>query len=91
MNNKVFVGNLDFSTSSADLEQLFGEHGQVVSATVISDRETGNSRGFGFVEYASGDAAERAISSLHGVTLRGRPLQVSEARERGAGSRTSRR
>jgi RNA recognition motif-containing protein len=86
--NKLFVGNLDDSTSSADLPHVFGEHGQLVSAVVISDRYTGNSRGFGFVEYASGDCllfqqhAERAMSSLNGVDLHGRALLVSVARER---------
>ena len=82
--NKLFVGNLDDSTSSADLENVFGEHGQLVSAVVISDRYTGNSRGFGFVEYANGDAAERAMSSLNGMDLHGRALLVSAARERTA-------
>ena len=80
--NKLFVGNLDDATSSADLQHLFGEHGQLVSAVVISDRYTGNSRGFGFVEYASADAAERAMSSLNGADLHGRALLVSTARER---------
>ncbi len=87
MNNKVFVGNLDFSTSSSDLEQVFGECGQLVSATVIADRDTGNSRGFGFVEFASGESVEKAIGSLNGVNLRGRAMQVSVARERQAGGR----
>ncbi|HEY6727858.1 MAG TPA: RNA-binding protein [Polyangiaceae bacterium] len=85
--NKLFVGNLDDSTSAADLERIFGEHGSLVSAVVISDRYTGNSRGFGFVEYASGDAAERAVSSLNGADLRGRALVVSVARDRKSGSR----
>ena len=85
--NKLFVGNLDDSTSSADLERVFGEHGQLVSAVVVSDRYTGNSRGFGFVEYTSGDAAERAVSSLNGSDLGGRALVVSVARDRKPGSR----
>jgi RNA recognition motif-containing protein len=85
--NKLFVGNLDDATSSTDLERIFGEHGQLVSAVVISDRFTGNSRGFGFVEYASGDSAERAVSSLNGSDLRGRALVVSVARDRKPGSR----
>lgn len=87
MNTKLFIGNLDFTTSSSDLERVFGEHGRVISALVISDRETGNSRGFGFVEYASGDDAERAIGSLNGSDLRGRAMQVSVARERRADAR----
>lgn len=85
--NKLFVGNLDDATSSADLERVFGAHGQVLSAVVISDRFTGNSRGFGFVEYAGGDSAERAVSSLNGADLRGRALVVSVARDRRPGSR----
>ena len=85
--NKLFVGNLDDSTSSADLERLFGEHGQLISAVVISDRFTGNSRGFGFVEYVNGDAADRAVTSLNGSDLRGRALVVSVARDRKPGSR----
>jgi len=85
--NKLFVGNLDNSTSSGDLERIFGEHGQLISAVVISDRVTGNSRGFGFVEYVNGDAAQRAVSSLNGTDLRGRALVVSVARDRTLGSR----
>jgi len=85
--NKLFVGNLDGTTSSADLERVFGEYGQIVSAVVVSDRYTGNSRGFGFVEYVSGDAGDRALSSLNGADLHGRALLVSVARDRKPGSR----
>jgi cold-inducible RNA-binding protein len=78
----IYVGNLPFSSTSADLEDLFGEYGQVDSASVISDRETGRSRGFGFVEMASDDDARRAIEELDGSDLGGRSLKVNEARPR---------
>ena len=78
----IYVGNLPFSSTSADLEQLFGQYGQVDSAAVISDRETGRSRGFGFVEMASDDEARRAIEELDGFDLGGRNLKVNEARPR---------
>ena len=80
MNN--YVGNLPFTSTSADLEELFGQYGQVDSAAVISDRETGRSRGFGFVEMASDDDARRAIEELDGSDLGGRTLKVNEARPR---------
>ncbi|MDJ0496437.1 MAG: RNA-binding protein [Acidimicrobiia bacterium] len=78
----IYVGNLPFSSTSADLEDLFGQYGQVDSAAVISDRETGRSRGFGFVEMASDDDARRAIEELDGSDLGGRNLKVNEARPR---------
>ena len=78
----IYVGNLPFSSTSADLEDLFGEYGQVDSAAVISDRETGRSRGFGFVEMASDDDARRAIEELDGSDGGGRSLKVNEARPR---------
>jgi RNA recognition motif-containing protein len=78
----IYVGNLPFSSTSADLEDLFGQYGQVDSAAVISDRETGRSRGFGFVEMASDDDARRAIEELDGSDLDGRNLKVNEARPR---------
>jgi RNA recognition motif-containing protein len=78
----IYVGNLPFSSTSGDLEELFGEYGQVDSASVISDRETGRSRGFGFVEMASDDDARRAIEELDGADLGGRNLKVNEARPR---------
>ena len=78
----IYVGNLPFSSTSGDLEELFGEYGQVESAAVISDRETGRSRGFGFVEMASDDDARRAIEELDGADLGGRNLKVNEARPR---------
>lgn len=76
----IYVGNLSFNSSSADLEQLFGEYGAVDSAAVISDRETGRSRGFGFVEMANDEEARTAIKELDGHDLGGRNLRVNEAR-----------
>jgi RNA recognition motif-containing protein len=78
----IYVGNLPFSSNSGDLEELFGQYGQVDSAAVISDRETGRSRGFGFVEMASDDEARRAIEELDGHDMGGRNLRVNEARPR---------
>ena len=77
----IYVGNLPFSTTSEDLEALFGEYGAVESAAVINDRETGRSRGFGFVEMSNEDGA-RAINELDGKDYSGRDLRVNEARPR---------
>ena len=85
MGKKLFVGNLSFDTTSADLESLFSEAGTCESAAVITDRGTGRSRGFGFVEMSSDAEAERAIAELNGRELQGRKLNVSEARERAGG------
>jgi RNA recognition motif-containing protein len=85
MGRKLFVGNLSFNTTSADLETLFSQAGTCESAAVITDRETGRSRGFGFVEMSSADEAEKAIAEFNGHDLQGRTLNVSEARERSAG------
>jgi RNA recognition motif-containing protein len=85
MGKKIFVGNLSFDTTSADLESLFSEVGQCESASVITDRATGRSRGFGFVEMSSAAEAQKAIGTLNGRELQGRTLNVSEARERSAG------
>jgi len=90
MGKKLFVGNLAFSTTSADLEALFAESGTCESATVITDRETGRSRGFGFVEMSSTDEAEQAIARLNGRDLGGRQINVSEAKEREGGARGNR-
>ena len=78
----IYVGNLPFSTTNADLEELFSQHGTVQSAAVIMDRDTGRSRGFGFVEMASDDEAREAIEKLAGADMGGRPLTVNEARPR---------
>lgn len=82
MSTKIYVGNLSFNTSSGDLETAFGEYGTVESANVIEDRETGRSRGFGFVEMSSGAEAAQAISEMNGKELDGRELTVNEARPR---------
>lgn len=78
----IYVGNLPFTTTGADLERLFGEHGDVTSASVISDRETGRSRGFGFVEMTNAEEAKAAIDELDGQDFGGRRLKVNEARPR---------
>lgn len=78
----IFVGNLPFSATSGDLEELFGEYGAIDSAAVINDRETGRSRGFGFVEMPDNAEANKAIEELNGHELDGRPLTVNEARPR---------
>jgi RNA recognition motif-containing protein len=82
LSTNLYVGNLPFSMSADQLEALFAQHGAVVRAQVISDRETGRSRGFGFVEMESDDAAQAAISALNGQDHNGRRLNVNVARER---------
>ncbi len=79
---KLFVGNLSFETSDEDLKEAFSKAGTCVTASVIKDRLTGKSRGFGFVEMSSDDEAKRAIGELNGRDLRGRAISVNEARER---------
>ena len=92
MGKKVFVGNLAFATTGADLGQLFESVGTVESATVVTDRETGRSRGFGFVEMSSQSEASKAVSELNGRDLGGRSINVSEAKEpRGGGGGGGRR
>lgn len=80
MGVKLYVGNLPFSTTDQDLHNHFSAHGNVVSAKVIMDRYTGRSRGFGFVEMASPDEAQAAITALHETDMGGRILVVNEAR-----------
>jgi len=79
---KLYVGNLSYDVSSSDLEKLLSTHGQVRSAEVISDRATGRSKGFGFVEMASDAEADAAIAALNGQDFQGRALTVNEARPR---------
>ncbi|MDJ0664739.1 MAG: RNA-binding protein [Acidimicrobiia bacterium] len=78
----IYVGNLPFSTTAAELEEAFSQYGTVDSAAVISDRETGRSRGFGFVEMGNDEEARRAIEELDGADFGGRDLRVNEARPR---------
>jgi RNA recognition motif-containing protein len=85
MGKRIFVGNLSFETTSADLESLFGPYGACESATVVTDRTTGRSRGFGFVEMANAGDAAKAIAGLNGQEVKGRTLNVSEAHERTGG------
>ena len=82
MSTNIYVGNLAFATDSAALRQIFAEHGEVTSAQVVEDRDTGRSRGFGFVEMASADEAQKAISAVDGSTVDGRQLKVNLAKER---------
>src|SRR5215213_8543317 len=82
MGKKLYVGNLSYSVYSSELEQLFGQHGQVVSAQIINDRDTGRSKGFGFVEMANDAEADAAIAALNGQEHGGRALTVNEARPR---------
>ena len=78
----IYVGNLPFSMTEEELESSFAAHGEVQSARIITDRFTGQSRGFGFVEMSDNGAAEAAIQALNGQELQGRPLTVNEARPR---------
>ncbi|MFO0947889.1 MAG: RNA-binding protein [Planctomycetota bacterium] len=82
MAKKIYVGNLPWSYGSGELEQLFSAHGNVISAQVITDRETGRSRGFGFVELDNSDDVQGAIEALNGTEINGRRLTVNEAQER---------
>ncbi len=89
MSTKLYVGNLSFDTSGQDLEELFGEVGTVESASVIEDRDTGRSRGFGFIEMSSKEEAAQAIEQFNGKEVDGRELKVNEAKpreNRGGGS-----
>ena len=78
----IYVGNLAFRTTEDDLRQLFAEYGEVSSVKIISDRETGRSRGFGFVEMGNSEDADKAIQALNGYEMDGRQLNVNEARPR---------
>ncbi|HMF92573.1 MAG TPA: RNA-binding protein [Candidatus Angelobacter sp.] len=77
---KLFVGNFPFSTTEADLQSLFAPYGNIESVTVVTDRQTGRSRGFGFVEMTDRGEAEKAIEALNGKEIGGRALNVNEAR-----------
>ena len=80
MNEKLYVGGLPYATTEDQLQDVFAAHGTVVSARIITDKFTGRSRGFGFVEMGSADEAQQAIEALHDSELGGRKLTVSEAR-----------
>ena len=82
MSTKLYVGNISFNTSNQDLIDMFSEAGTVQSANIIEDRETGRSRGFGFVEMASKEEAQAAIAALNGKEVDGRELKVNEAKPR---------
>lgn len=82
MSANIYVGNLSFDTSNSQLQGLFAEFGEVIDAQVIMDRDTGRSRGFGFVEMKSSDEANNAISSLNGKEVDGRQLKVNVAKPR---------
>ena len=90
MAKKIFVGNLSFQITDFDLEDLFKEHGEVISAKVIVDRMTGRSRGYGFVEMSTDEAAQKAIDALNGQEVKGRAVNVSFAREQTGEERASR-
>src|SRR5262249_5306218 len=85
MGKKLYVGNLGYGVSSSDLEQLFAAHGTVESAQVIMDRDTGRSKGFGFVEMKTEQEAQAAIAALNGQDSGGRALTVNEAKPRAEG------
>jgi RNA recognition motif-containing protein len=90
----IFVGNLSFNTSEEELRQLFEPYGQVDRVSILTDRETGRSRGFGFVEMGNSEEGEKAIAALNGSDFGGRAINVNEARpkaERASGERGGRR
>jgi RNA recognition motif-containing protein len=80
MSSKIYVGGLPYATTDAQLQDLFATHGAVESARVITDKFTGRSRGFGFVEMVNADEAQKAIQALNGTDFEGRNLTVNEAR-----------
>jgi RNA recognition motif-containing protein len=82
MSTKLYVGNLSFNTSNEDLQELFGQAGTVESVNIVEDRDTGRSRGFGFVEMSSKEEGTAAIEQLNGKEIDGRSLTVNEARPR---------
>ncbi len=88
MGSKLYVGNLSYDTTNADLEQLLAQHGTVQSAEVIQDRDTGRSKGFGFVQMGSDEEAQGAIAGLNGRDHDGRSLTVNEAKPREARPRS---
>jgi RNA recognition motif-containing protein len=90
MGSRIYVGNLSYSTSEGELRDAFSPYGEVRDAKIVTDRETGQPRGFAFVEMSNESEAKAAIDALHGQSLGGRTLTVNEAQERPAGSRGGR-
>ncbi len=86
MAKKLYVGNIPFTTTEPELREIFEKHGTLTSVNVITDRETGRSRGFAFVEFEDGASADAAQQALDGQEMSGRTLRVNEAYERGAGA-----
>ncbi|MDP8239127.1 MAG: RNA-binding protein [Candidatus Hatepunaea meridiana] len=82
MNRRLYVGNLAYTTTSEQLQDLFAVHGEVVEVKIITDRETGRSKGFSFIEMATDDGCRKAIQELDELSLDGRNIKVNEARER---------
>ncbi len=82
---KLYVGNLSFNTTESQLRDIFAAHGEVVSASLVMDRDTGRPRGFGFVEFANAEHAKAAIAAINGTNVDGRDLTVNEAKPREAG------
>jgi RNA recognition motif-containing protein len=87
MGNRLYVGNLSFQSDSNSIREAFAEFGEVTDVHVVSDRETGQSRGFGFVTMGSAEAAMKAMEQMNGAILEGRALRVNEAEERQSGGR----
>jgi RNA recognition motif-containing protein len=85
MSNKLFVGGLSWDTDDDSLRRAFEPHGEIQEAKVVTDRETGRSRGFGFVTYANGADAEKAINAMNGAVLDGRTLRVDAAQDKRRG------
>ena len=83
---KLYVGNLSFNTSESQLRELFAAHGEVASASLVMDRDTGRPRGFGFVEFSNDEHARAAMAALNGKNVDGRDLTVNEAKPREAGA-----
>ena len=90
MGSRIYVGNLSYSTSEGELRDAFAPYGEVRDAKIVTDRETGQPRGFAFVEMSNESEAKAAIDALHGQSLGGRTLTVNEAQERPAGGRGGR-
>ena len=91
MGNRLYIGNLPYSTTESDLRETFAPYGEVVSVSIITERDTGRSKGFGFVEMGTDEEAAAALNALNGSQLSGRTLRVDEARPRAERERRPRR